>query len=188
MWNIDLVARAWTISAKAHDGQKYGGPATGEQIEYLQHIGSVTMEVMQALQHHPQANADLAVLCAILHDTVEDTPVTLAQIAGQFGDPVAAGVAALTKNKNAGDKTAQMLDSLQRIKAQPREVWMVKMADRITNLYHPPYYWDADKIKAYRQEAQLIYEHLHPASDFLAQRLQHKITAYLDFLPGATPS
>jgi hypothetical protein len=56
------------------------------------------------------------------------------------------------------------------------------MADRITNLYHPPYYWDNKKIEAYRREATLIYEALHPASLTLAGRLWEKIEAYQKFL------
>ena len=75
-----------------------------------------------------------------------------------------------------------MLDSLQRIQAQPKEIWMVKMADRVTNLYHPPYYWDKTKIAAYRNEGQVIYDHLAPADELMAQRLAHKIEVYQQFL------
>lgn len=42
-------------------------------------------------------------------------------------------------------KKLQMQDSLRRIKSQPREVWMVKMADRITNLQPPPGHWSEEK-------------------------------------------
>ena len=48
---------------------------------------------------------------------------------------------------------AQMADSLARIKQQPKEVWLVKLADRSANLGKPPHYWSAEKILAYRQEA-----------------------------------
>lgn len=177
-WDIDLVRLAWQIATDAHDGQKYGGAEEGRKIEYLNHIGAVCLEVMQALLHHPEADADLAIACAILHDTVEDTPIELEQIERQFGAAIAQGVAALTKNEDLPGKTERMLDSLERIKAQPYEVWMVKLADRIVNLTAPPYYWDDQKKAAYRREAQLIYDHLHPASEVLAGRLQARIEAY----------
>ena len=75
-----------------------------------------------------------------------------------------------------------MEDSLARIQQQPPEIWLVKMADRISNLYHPPYYWDNAKIEAYRYEAMIIYQALHPASEKLAGRLLQKIEAYQRFL------
>jgi (p)ppGpp synthase/HD superfamily hydrolase len=181
-WDIDLVRQAWELATAAHDGQKYGGREQDQQIEYLNHIGAVCLEVMQALAHHPEANADLAIACAILHDTVEDSPVELKQIEARFGPAIARAVAALTKNENIPGKTEKMLDSLERIKAQPHEVWMVKMADRIVNLTAPPYYWDHNKIASYRREAQLIYDHLHPASEALAARFRAKIEAYGDYL------
>ncbi len=59
---------------------------------------------------------------------------------------------------------------------------MVKMADRITNLYHPPHYWDKTKIAAYRSEGQVIYDHLASADALMAQRLVDKIEAYQQFL------
>jgi hypothetical protein len=37
---------------------------------------------------------------------------------------------------NSLSKEQQMPDSLQRIRQQPKEVWLVKMADRICNLYN----------------------------------------------------
>ncbi|PHN04804.1 HD domain-containing protein [Flavilitoribacter nigricans] len=183
-WDIDLIRTAWSIAAKAHDGQKYGGSEPGEQIEYLKHIGGVTLEIMQAMVHHPEADAELALTCAILHDTVEDSEISLSYLFDQFGSSIASGVSALTKNPALQGKEASMLDSLRRIKEQPEEVWMVKMADRIINLSQPPYYWNTEKIKAYRAEAQLIHQHLHSASHYLGQRLQDKIDAYP---PGGLP-
>jgi (p)ppGpp synthase/HD superfamily hydrolase len=55
---------------------------------------------------------------------------------------------------------------------------LVKLADRISNLAPPPYYWTKEKIRGYREEAIEIYTALHSASRFLAARLQEKIDAY----------
>jgi (p)ppGpp synthase/HD superfamily hydrolase len=75
-----------------------------------------------------------------------------------------------------------MPDSLQRIIQQPKEVWAVKMADRICNLYKPPHYWDNDKKLSYLKEAREIHAHLHTANVYLANRLLHKIEAYKKYL------
>lgn len=181
-WHPELYAKAWAYSTKQHSGQTYGGALEGERIEYISHIASVAMEVTWALQADLTADSALAVQCALLHDTIEDTDSTYDIIKTLFGEAVANGVLALSKDETLPTKDEQMRDSLQRIKQQPREVWMVKMADRISNLAHPPYYWTNEKILAYRDEANIIYQELHTANSQLAQRLQQKITAYPQFL------
>ncbi len=39
-WSIDKLQDAWKLASKLHDGQKYGGPNEGDQVEYINHIGS----------------------------------------------------------------------------------------------------------------------------------------------------
>lgn len=178
MWSIEQLQTTWALATQLHDGQKYGSHQEGKQIEYLNHIGSVTFEILAAVQQEEELDADLALACAILHDTLEDTPQSYEGLQELFGEAIAQGVLALTKDESLPSKAAQMQDSLARIKQQPKEVWAVKLADRICNLQPPPYYWKKDKKIAYQQEAQLIYEQLHPSSPYLAARLQAKIQAY----------
>lgn len=182
MWSIDELQEAWQLASRLHDGQKYGGQNDGEQIEYLNHIGSVTFEVLNAISQNKEMNASLAIKCAILHDTIEDTEQSYQDVKKLFGEEVADGVMALTKNEKLDGKEKMMLDSLSRIKQQPKEVWAVKMADRICNLSAPPYYWTNDKIIKYRKEAQLIYNELKDGNQYLAQRLQRKIKDYLNYI------
>lgn len=181
-WNQEIYLTAWNYATIQHHGQTYGGPEKGQRVDYLNHIGMVTTEIMHSLQHTDQSyNADLAIQCAILHDSIEDTSSTYDDIKRLFGEAVANGVAALTKDESMSSKTEMMRDSLDRIKAQPHEVWMVKMADRISNLYCPPFYWKDKKIAKYAQEAELIFDALSPANVLLANRLRAKIDAYPKF-------
>jgi (p)ppGpp synthase/HD superfamily hydrolase len=53
-------------------------------------------------------------------------------------DIVISGVAALTKDETLPSKQEQMIDSLKRLKFEPKCVQMVKLADRITNLAPAP--------------------------------------------------
>ena len=156
MWSIDELQKVWHLAARLHDGQKYGGQKEGERIEYLNHIGSVTFEILNAVNVEKDMNADLAIKCAILHDSIEDTAQSYEGVKELFGETVANGVMALTKNETLDSKEKMMLDSLSRIKQEPKEVWAVKMADRICNLNAPPYYWTNDKKIYYQKEAQLI--------------------------------
>jgi (p)ppGpp synthase/HD superfamily hydrolase len=109
---------------------------------------------------------------------IEDTRVGYDEIAVAFGPAVADGVLALTKD-DALPHAEQMADSLRRIRLQPPEVWMVKLADRISNLQPPPAYWSAEKTAIYRDEAEQIYAALAEASPSLAARLRTKITGYV---------
>lgn len=139
------------------------------------------MEIIAALNEEKKHDGNLAVQCALLHDTIEDTKTTFEEIETEFGLSVANGVLALSKNLEL-EKSLQMQDSLRRIKEQPKEIWMVKLADRITNLQAPPHYWKHDKIIRYREEAIEIYEALKDASPFLASRLTSKIEDYKLFI------
>jgi (p)ppGpp synthase/HD superfamily hydrolase len=172
-WSQDAYLEAYRFAAEAHLGQLY----PGTEISYLMHLGFVSMELLAALAVEEHADGDLAVRCALLHDTVEDTAITRGQLVERFGEAVAAGVAALTKNE-ALPKAERMSDSLRRIREQPREVWLVKLADRISNLAPPPAHWDAAKIAAYRVEAAEILSALGDASPFLAARLRTRMEGY----------
>jgi guanosine-3',5'-bis(diphosphate) 3'-pyrophosphohydrolase len=137
----------------------------------------VSAEVLCALATEPQHDADLALACSLLHDTLEDTSVSFEQLAEAFGEPVAAGVLALTKN-SALPKAERMADSLRKILAQPDEIALVKLADRIVNLQKPPALWSDEKIAAYKTEAKGILDALGHASPTLAVRFRAKLAAY----------
>lgn len=172
-WNVDLFKRALDFSARAHEGQK----VPGSGYPYVVHSVKVTMEVLHACAMDRGVDADLALCAAMLHDTIEDTSVTFATIEQEFGLPVANGVMALTKN-SALPKANRMADSLRRVREQPREIWMVKLADRITNLEPPPPDWSREKCGQYLAEARLILTTLRGASYALEVRLTEKMAGY----------
>ncbi len=186
MWDQNLYIKAWNFASKAHSKQLL----PGSEIPYINHIGLVAMEVMSAIcqpktekmaLYQPIKNANIAVVCALLHDTIEDTEVTFDDIVKNFDEVTAYGVLALTKDKKLPSKQEQMFDSLQRIKQQPLEVGMVKLADRITNLQPPPHYWSKEKINSYRDEAQTILDALGSTNEYLAKRLDDKIKNYQQY-------
>ncbi len=181
-WSIDELQDIWQLATKLHNGQKYGGNEKDEQVEYINHIGSVTFEMLKAIEVDTKLDPDLSIKCAVLHDTIEDTGLTEEEVVDRFGETVANGVLALTKKELDVSVKDKMLDSLIRIKLQPKEVWAVKLADRICNLYAPPFYWTKDRMKEYQEEAKLIHHELKDGSDYLANRLLEKIEKYQSFI------
>ena len=135
-WNPDTTPKALRFAAQAHEGQL----VPGSPLPYIVHPVLVCMEVMAALRLGPEYDGELAVSCALLHDVLEDTPVSFETLQTEFGTAVAAGVLALSKDP-ALPKDQQLPDSLKRIREQPGEIWLVKLADRISNLAPPPVYW-----------------------------------------------
>jgi (p)ppGpp synthase/HD superfamily hydrolase len=169
--------KAYRFAAEAHRWQR----VPGTHLPYIMHLSFVAMEVLAAASVEAIPEANLAVQCALLHDVLEDTMVRYDKVRENFGEPVALGVLALTLNKKL-PKGGQMAECLGRIRQQPREIWMVKLADRITNLQPPPPHWSQKRIREYFDESQVILEALKAASPFLAQRLAAKHRAYAAFV------
>ncbi len=170
---------AWRFAAEAHNTQK----VPDADLPYLHHLGRVVLVVLEANQSEAIPDIDLAVICAILHDCIEDQNVDHTDLVGHFGKSIADGVLALSKNPNV-PKSEAMTDSLARIRKQPLSVWCVKLADRISNLQKPPAHWSSEKCLAYRTEAQQILDALGSANQRLASWLLSSIETYI---PDAQP-
>jgi tetratricopeptide (TPR) repeat protein len=175
----DGYQKAIAFAARAHGTQRL----PGGDLPYVVHVANVAMEVLVASTQDP-FDVDLAVTCALLHDTLEDTATSESEIERAFGAHVSRGVRALTKDASR-PKEEQMRDSLARIAQQPREIAIVKLADRVTNLQPPPEPWTRDKRIAYREQAREILATLGAACAPLAGRLAEKIEAYGAFVVEA---
>ena len=175
-WSQEKYIEAYRFAAEKHKGQLF----PGTDWSYVVHLSMVSMEIIASLNHEEGVNGDFAVQAAILHETIEDTDTTYEELQSRFGQKIADGVLSLTKDKSV-KKESRMLDSLRRIKMQAKEIWMVKLADRITNLQPPPADWDNEKRKNYLKQAQLIYDELKDASEYLSKRLEEKIQTYHNY-------
>ena len=175
MWDQDKYIEVMNYAAAVHGEQK----VPGQPYSYVVHLAEVAQEAMAALCYGgtSELDADLLIKCSLLHDSMEDAGISYDEIKSLFGEVVADGVQALTKNKALAQEL-RLRDSLARIKRQPREVWMVKLADRIVNLQRPPAFWTEDKKISYLEEAETIMVTLGEANSFLNDRIQTQIRAY----------
>lgn len=177
MWTQEIYQDAIKFAGEKHSDQK----VPGSTANYLAHLSNVCMEILAAYKADDDFDVNYAVQLALLHDVLEDTPTDWEELKDRFGKKVANGVQALTKNKDL-PKTEAMLDSLKRINEMEREVGMVKLADRITNLQEPPSYWRNSKRMAYWQEAGKILDSLEGKHTFLWERLKGKIEDYAEYV------
>ena len=179
MFSQEVYLKALAYASKAHGEQK-----TPKGHPYVVHITSVAMEVIHACEKSglDEEKSNLAIVCALLHDTIEDTDITYDDLYTHFSPEVADGVEALSKDKNLKTKKEQMQDSLEKLMNQPYEVQMVKLADRITNLSKPPKHWNNEKKKNYLGEAKFILSCLKNSNIHLSVRLEEKIKEYEEFM------
>ena len=122
---MTVVNKALIYATNAHKGQtrKY----TGEP--YIVHPIEV-METVRRVMDDPEVQA-----AALLHDVVEDTPVSIRDIEDVFGPRVAALVSDLTdvsKPEDGNRATRKELDRQHTAKASP-DAKTVKLADLISN-------------------------------------------------------
>ncbi|AXT61161.1 bifunctional (p)ppGpp synthetase/guanosine-3',5'-bis(diphosphate) 3'-pyrophosphohydrolase [Aquimarina sp. AD10] len=170
----ELYQKAIKFAGEKHSEQK----VPGTNANYLVHISNVTMEVLLAYNFDNSFDLNFAIQTAILHDTIEDTDTNYEEIKSTFDESIAKAVLALTKNEKIHSKKERMIDSLARINKLQKEVGIVKIADRITNLQSPPGHWSKDKVVKYYEEAKLISFELKNKNKYLNKRLETKIKEY----------
>lgn len=126
--DTSLISEAYVVARGSHKGQKR---ATGDP--YIVHPIAVT-EILAA---YGLDEATLA--AALMHDTVEDTDLTLDGITDQFGDEVALlidGVTKLDRIKFSSREIAQAATIRKMAVAMARDirVLVIKLADRTHNI------------------------------------------------------
>ena len=124
--DIRLIDRAYEVAAHWHAGQmrKSGDP-------YITHPLAVTTILAEL-----GMNSDT--LCAaLLHDTVEDTAYTLAELRKDFGEEVAAlvdGVTKLDRVKYGDAAEAETVRKMVVAMSRDIRVLVIKLADRLHNM------------------------------------------------------
>jgi guanosine-3',5'-bis(diphosphate) 3'-pyrophosphohydrolase len=123
-----LLRRAYQVAESAHTGQvrKTGHP-------YITH----PLAIAWHLAHYGLDPATVA--AALLHDTVEDTEVTLEQLAADFGPEIAALIDGVTKldrieYSSVEEAQAATIRKMVVAMAQDVRVLLIKLVDRLHNL------------------------------------------------------
>lgn len=124
----ELVRRAFEMSAEAHKTmrRKSGEP-------YILHPLAVA-----AICVNEVGLGVRSAICALLHDTVEDTEITLEDVKREFGDEIARIVDGLTKissvvDTNASRQAENFKKILLTLTNDPRVI-IIKLADRLHNM------------------------------------------------------
>jgi len=162
-FRVSVILKAAAYARQAHAGQrrKY------KNRPYIVHPARVAGRVAT----HPAAT-EAMVAAAFLHDVVEDTRFSLADVAVQFGPEVARLVEELT-NPSTGVKAPrrerEQLDRehLAKVSAEAK---LIKLLDRIDNLYDMA---EAPRrfLRLYCEESRLLAEVIGDAAPELKAEL-----------------
>ena len=150
--NIPIVGKAFTFASAAHAAvgqtRKYSG------APYIVHPVEVCVLVAMTDDHTPEMLAG-----ALLHDTVEDTQVTLELIQAHFGPVVMNHVSWLTdiSKKTDGNRATRKAIGRKHTHMAPKQSQTIKCADLIANT-KDICQADPDFAKVYMKEKRLLLE------------------------------
>src|SRR3569833_1983121 len=126
--NEALLNRAYVYAMKAHSEQKRasGDPYFSHPLEVAAILTDLNLD-------------DATIAAALLHDTIEDTPTTRAEIDQIFGPDIGHLVEGLTKLKKLDlvSREAKQAENLRKLLlaiADDVRVLLVKLADRLHNM------------------------------------------------------
>ncbi len=126
--DTELLARAYELSAKAHEGQvrKNGDPFVTHCVEVAKILADLQLDTA-------------TVASGLIHDVIEDTDVTYADLEREFGKEIASIVDGLTKighlpmNSTENRQVENYRKLLVSI-AKDARVIIIKLADRLHNM------------------------------------------------------
>jgi len=157
--DLALLFRALAFAAHKHRDQRR---KDAEASPYINHPIALA-EVLAG----EGGVTDVEVLAAaLLHDTIEDTDTSLAELQEQFGAGIAAMVAEVTDDKNLPKAERKRLQ-IEHAAALSPGAKLVKLADKICNLRdvadRPPSKWELERRQEYFEWAKRVIDGLRGA-------------------------
>jgi (p)ppGpp synthase/HD superfamily hydrolase len=125
MFNSQFLDNALVFAARAHDGQK----RKSTDVPYVVHPVGVMLVLLECGEIDPALLA-----AALLHDTLEDTAVTLAQLRNAFGERVAGIVEGCSEPDKRDSWEHRKKHTIAYLRTAPRDIALVSAADKLHNV------------------------------------------------------
>ena len=121
---MKLTDKALQMAAVAHEGQY----RKNTKVPYIAHPAAVGLILQKA------GYKEELVTSGILHDTVEDTEITLDDIKREFGNEVAAIVAGCSETDKSLSWEERKEHTIEYLKTAPEDIRIVACADKLHNV------------------------------------------------------
>ncbi|KAL4613256.1 guanosine-3',5'-bis(diphosphate) 3'-pyrophosphohydrolase MESH1 [Arapaima gigas] len=163
-----LLLETVNFAAEKHKSQRRKDP---EATPYINHpIGVAT------ILSHEGGITDIEVLqAAVLHDTVEDTDTTVAELQARFGQTVARIVQEVTDDKTL-PKQERKQQQVEHAPHCSHQAKLVKLADKLYNLRDlnrcTPVGWTSERVQEYFLWAAQVVNGLQGTNPPLEEKLQ----------------
>lgn len=144
--NHALLERAMLLALRAHEGQM----RKDAPMPYIVHPVEVALILAR------QGFSDTVLAAALVHDVVEDTTVSLADVRTELGDAVAALVAPVTHDDSLSweEKKQAYIDT---IRSASEDVKALSTADKIANAH--------SLLAAYAREGAAVWQYFNRGRD-----------------------
>jgi GTP diphosphokinase / guanosine-3',5'-bis(diphosphate) 3'-diphosphatase len=159
--SLGLIIKALAFAAHKHRDQRRKDALASPYINH-------PIALADVLRNEGGVDDPVVICAALLHDTLEDTETTSAELQGEFGKRIRDIVLEVTDDKllpKAERKRLQIEHAPRLSKAAK----LVKLADKICNLRdvadNPPTSWDLERRRQYFEWARAVVEGLrgvHP--------------------------
>jgi GTP diphosphokinase / guanosine-3',5'-bis(diphosphate) 3'-diphosphatase len=153
--NLPLIIKALTFAAEKHKHQRQDDV---EALPYINH----PIALVSLLSEAGIAD-DKAICAALLHDTLEDTNTTYAELRTHFGQKISDIVLELTDDKSLSDADRRSWQ-VTHAKVASKRAKLIKLADKTCNLRDminaPPVGWSLDRQRDYFDWAKEVIDAL----------------------------
>lgn len=164
--DIGLILKALEFASHKHRDQRR---KDAQASPYINH----PIALANVLAREGGVTDPTVIAAALLHDTVEDTQTTPAELREVFGAKIAGIVDEVTDDQNLPKAERKRLQ-VEHAAHISREAKLVKLADKICNVRdvagHPPAKWDLTRRREYFEWARAVVDRMRGVHPELERR------------------
>lgn len=161
-----IILKALRFSAEKHNDQRR---RDAKASPYINH----PIQVAETLWSVGAVRDGALLAAAILHDTIEDTDATPAEIEREFGEEVLSLVLEVTDDKSLPKEVRKQLQ-IENASSKSSKAKMLKLADKICNvhdlIYSPPSNWSLKRKQEYLLWSERVVQGVRGSSRELEAR------------------
>lgn len=180
MFALGVATRLMTIAEFAATKHASQRRSDGMDIPYINHPLGVARIVAIHATKAKQMSAENVIAAALLHDTLEDTKTTYAELVALAGDEVAGFVQEVTDDKTL-PKSERKRQQIVHASTMTDGAKLVKLADKLYNLRDlltsQPTHWSVEYIQGYFLWSKTVVEAMRGIWPTLDAELDDVFTA-----------